>query len=98
MGALPLGVFQILAAEFSRMGGTLDRAVGLGACLLPATARARGKEHHAAVRALAFKWIRTRGSPLGRQRFAGGIRANASQVQTRVFRLRCGDSPLQRRS
>jgi hypothetical protein len=40
MGALPLGVFQILATEFSRMGGTLDRAVGLGACLLPATARA----------------------------------------------------------
>ena len=40
MGALPLGVFQILAAEFSRMGGPFDRAVGLGACLLPATARA----------------------------------------------------------
>jgi len=35
MGALPLGVFQILAAEFSRMGGTFYRAVGLGAC--PAT-------------------------------------------------------------
>src|ERR1700756_4794745 len=40
MGTLPLGVFEISAAEFSRMGGTLDWAVGLGACLLPATARA----------------------------------------------------------
>src|SRR5262245_49462059 len=40
MGAFSLGVFQILAAEFSRMGGTLDWAVGLGACVLPATARA----------------------------------------------------------
>jgi hypothetical protein len=36
-----LGLLQILAAEFPRMGGTLDRAVGLGACLLQATARAR---------------------------------------------------------
>jgi hypothetical protein len=27
-------------AESSRMGGTLDRAVGMDACLLPATARA----------------------------------------------------------
>ena len=40
MGALSLGVSQISAAKFSRMGGTLDCAVGLGACLLPATAPA----------------------------------------------------------
>src|SRR6266851_3216096 len=40
MGTFSLGVSQVSAAEFSRMGGTLDCAVGLGACLLPATAPA----------------------------------------------------------
>jgi Transposase IS116/IS110/IS902 family len=40
MGTFSLGVSQVSAAKFSRMGGTLDCAVGLGACLLPATAPA----------------------------------------------------------
>ena len=40
MGTFSLGVSEVSAAEFSRMGGTLDCAVGLGACLLPATAPA----------------------------------------------------------
>jgi len=40
MGTFSLGVSQVSAAEFSRMGGTLDCAVGLGAGLLPATAPA----------------------------------------------------------
>ena len=50
-------MFQILAAEFSRMGGTLDRAVGLGACLVPATARAR-QGTPCRGEGVAFKWIR----------------------------------------
>jgi hypothetical protein len=48
---------KFLRQSFHEWGGTLDCTVGLGACLLPAPAE-RGKEHHAAVRALAFKWIR----------------------------------------
>ena len=40
MGAFPLGLCQVSAAKFSRMGGTHNCAVGLGPRLLPATARA----------------------------------------------------------
>src|SRR5215469_1283922 len=40
MGAFPLGLCQVSAAKFSRMGGTLDCTVGVGARLLPATAPA----------------------------------------------------------
>jgi len=39
------------------MGGTLDRAVGLGACLVPATARAR-QGTPGRGEGVAFKWIR----------------------------------------
>ncbi len=39
MGALSLCLSQVSAAKFSRMGGTLDCAIALGTCLLPATAR-----------------------------------------------------------
>ena len=39
MGAFSLGLSQVSAAKFSRMGGTLDCAIALGTCLLPATAR-----------------------------------------------------------
>jgi len=57
MGAFPLGLRQVSAAKFSRMRGTLHCAFGVGPRLLPATAPA-GQDHHAAVRALAFEWIR----------------------------------------
>src|SRR5215469_5526083 len=40
MGAFPLGLCEVSAAEFSRMGGTLDCAVGVGPRLLPAAAGA----------------------------------------------------------
>ena len=40
MGAFPLGLCQVSAAKFSRMGGTLDCAVDVGPRLLPATTRA----------------------------------------------------------
>src|ERR1700674_3192742 len=41
MGTFSLGVSQVSAAKFSRMGRTLDCAVGLGTRLLPTTAPAR---------------------------------------------------------
>jgi hypothetical protein len=40
------------------MGGTLDLTVDLGTRAYYEQQRGRGKDHHAAVRALAFKWIR----------------------------------------
>ena len=40
------------------MGGLLDCPGRVGQRLLPATKKARGKPHHVAVRALAFKWMR----------------------------------------
>src|SRR5262249_23035412 len=39
MGAFPLGVSQVSAAKFSRMGRSLDYAIGVGSRLLPATTR-----------------------------------------------------------
>jgi hypothetical protein len=57
MGSFPLGLSQVSAAKFSRMGKSLHRVLGVGAKLLPATTQ-QGQDHHAAVRALAFKWIR----------------------------------------
>ena len=40
IGAFPLGLCQVSAAKFSRMGGTLDCVFGVGARLLPTTTRA----------------------------------------------------------
>ena len=57
MGAFPLGLSQVSAAKFSRMGGTHDCAFGVGRAYYQPQ-RERGNDHHAAVRALAFKWIR----------------------------------------
>src|SRR5215470_10009500 len=39
VGAFPLGLSEVSAAKFSRMGGSLYRAIGLGPGLLPATTR-----------------------------------------------------------
>jgi len=38
MGAFPLGLPQVSAAKFSRMGRSLDCAIDVGSGLLPATA------------------------------------------------------------
>jgi hypothetical protein len=45
------------AAKLSRVGGTLHCLFDVGMRLLPTTAQTR-QGQHAAVRALAFKWIR----------------------------------------
>jgi hypothetical protein len=57
MGAFPLGLCQVFAAKFPRMGGTHDWLFGVGPRHYQQQ-RQRGNNHHAAVRALAFKWIR----------------------------------------
>jgi hypothetical protein len=41
VGAFPLGLSQVSATGFSRMGGSFDHEIGVGACLLPATAKGR---------------------------------------------------------
>ena len=57
VGSFSLGLPQVSAAKFSRMGGALDPAVDVGRAYYQQQ-RGRGKDHRAAVRALAFKWIR----------------------------------------
>jgi hypothetical protein len=39
MGPFPLGLSEVSAAKFSRMGRSLDCAIGVGSGLLPATTR-----------------------------------------------------------
>ena len=56
LGSFPLCLFEVPTAELSRVGRPFHHPIAMGARLLRAAVS--GKKHHAAVRALAFKWIR----------------------------------------
>jgi len=56
VGTLPLGLPKIFAPEFSRLGGPFI-AKSKWARAYYQQQRARGQDHHAAVRTLAFKRI-----------------------------------------
>src|SRR5215471_13800866 len=57
MGAFSLGLCQVSAAKFSRMQDT-RLGIRCWARAYYQQRRERSHGHHAAVRALAFKWIR----------------------------------------
>ena len=57
MGSRSLGVPALYSPDLPRMGCSFDRILRLGCRFLSSPAGSR-KRPHAAVRALAFKWIR----------------------------------------
>ena len=57
VGPLATGLSNLPASDLRRMGGKHDPALVLGQRLLPSPTR-QGMLHQAAVRALAYKWIR----------------------------------------
>ena len=57
MGSFPLGLPEVSAASFHEWAGhSISQSTWARAYYQQQ--RGRGKDHHAAVRALAFKWIR----------------------------------------
>src|SRR5450755_3193811 len=58
MGSRSLGLPALSPSDLSRMGRSLESASVTGLPLTTVSCGIAEKTHHAAVRALAFKWIR----------------------------------------
>jgi hypothetical protein len=58
MGAFPFYLSEVSAPDVSRVWGALDPPVGVGQAYYDHQQNDKNREHHAAVRSLAFKWIR----------------------------------------
>src|SRR5215469_13548441 len=57
MGAFPLGLPEVSAAKFSRMGRSLDCAIDVGSGLLPATTTS-GQRPSRSGTSVGIQWIR----------------------------------------
>jgi hypothetical protein len=93
MDSLAPGMPEVRPPDFSRVCRLLDSRLRLGAGGLRQTTR-QGQGHHAALRAVAFKWIRIFHRcgrdrvPYSEQRYARALEARAEKAKPATVEIK----------